>query len=83
MYQDILASSSSDLAALSPVITLQLPVWRASAAQQKQAQDKLCYHPVAPGHPLFIVKKKDGSVQFCVDYHQLNDVTQKRIPDSS
>ncbi|MBW0481435.1 hypothetical protein O181_021150 [Austropuccinia psidii MF-1] len=29
------------------------------------------------GAPVFFVKKKDGGLHFCVDYHKINDVTWK------
>ncbi len=30
-----------------------------------------CYSPIV------LVRKKDGTIHFCVDYHKLNDVTHK------
>lgn len=56
------------------------------AYQQKEEMEKLVYEMLASGRVIspstslysnlvFLVKKKDGSWRFCVDYHALNNVT--------
>ena len=77
-YQDILSTSSSDLGRTTKVQhriytgdhpPVRQPVWRAPAAQRKQAQEELqrmVEKEVVPwASPLVLVKKKDGSLHFC------------------
>ena len=71
---------------------IKLPPHRISPAKipviQKELQEMLNQGVVQPSNspysaPIVLVKKKDGSTRFCVDYRKLNDVTIKdafRIP---
>ena len=52
------------------------------AELKKQLEELLKKKFVRPsvllwGAPMLLVKKKDGSMRFCVDYRQLNKVTIK------
>ena len=60
--------------------------YRMSASElaelKKQLEDLLDKKFVRPsvsscGAPELLVKKKDGSMRLCIDYHQLNKVTIK------
>ncbi|MBW0460846.1 hypothetical protein O181_000561 [Austropuccinia psidii MF-1] len=37
----------------------------------------ICSGPYSTGAPVIFVKKKDGGLNFCVDYHKLDAVTRK------
>lgn len=70
--------------------TAALPIWqryyRVSPAVQEQIDkklDKMLEEGIveksssAWSSPILLVKKKDGSLHFCVDYRKLNAVTKK------
>ena len=65
---------------------IRQPVRRVPAAHREQAregiQDMLQKGIISPSSspwasPLVLVRKKDGSMRYCVDYRQLNSVTRK------
>ncbi|KAE9001436.1 hypothetical protein PR002_g17913 [Phytophthora rubi] len=50
----------------------------------KEVDDMLSNQVIEPGEgawgfPVVIVRKKDGSVRFCIDYRSLNAVTVKDV----
>ena len=65
---------------------IRQPPYRVAHAQRQEIEnhvsDMLQAHLIQPSHspwsaPVVLVKKKDGSTRFCVDYRKLNSVTRK------
>ena len=51
----------------------------AEAEVQKMLKDDVIEPSSSPwASPIVLVKKKDGSLQYCIDYQKLNAITQKR-----
>jgi len=68
--------------------SIRQPTWRLGPEKRKevsrQVRDLLYHNLIEPAHsawswPVVLVRKKDGSWRFCVDYRKLNSVT---IPDA-
>lgn len=62
--------------------------YRVSASERRvideQVSDMLRRGVIQPSHspwasPIVLVKKKDGSIRFCVDYRRLNKITRKDV----
>ena len=51
------------------------------AIQLKQMQDKGVIQPLCSpwASPVVLVRKKDGTMRFCIDYRQLNKVTKPDV----
>lgn len=58
------------------------PYWMVLALLKEQLEDLLKKEFISPrlspcGAPILFVKKKDGTICICTNYHQLNKVTTK------
>ena len=78
-----LVQQKIDIGSISPI---HQPPYRAPHSQRQEIEnhvsDMLQAHLIQPSKspcsaPVVLVKKKDGSTHFCVDYRRLNSVTRK------
>ena len=70
---------------LSPINVRPYPnAWKERQIIQQQVQEMLDLEVIQPSFspwsaPVVLVKKKDGTWRFCIDYRKLNSVTRKTV----
>ena len=73
---------TGDNAPISQSVRPTAPADRAVVREevQKMLESGAIRHSRSPwASPIVLVRKKDGSVRFCVDYRRLNDITKKDV----